>query len=109
MDGDHECKPPWTSDDIGNLWAGSILRWGLPGRVQCLKKRHERSGFRRTQVLPVGGHVAAALDHLAYKLILRELYAHSIQFRSALSTSAAQRVTVVALLRLKNERTLPLH
>src|SRR5713226_8717213 len=84
------------------------MRRRLSSWVECLQERHECSRLRRAQVFSVGWHVAAALDHLTYELILRELHGYSIQFWSALSARAAQRVAVMALLRLKNQRSLPL-
>src|ERR1700730_17968985 len=96
----------WACSEFSG--ARSVTRRGLSGRAQCLEKRHECSRLRGTQVFSVGWHVAAALDHLANELILRELYSDSIQIWATLSAGAAQRMAVVALLRLKNERPLPL-
>ena len=84
------------------------MRRRLSSWVECLQERHECSRLRRTQVFPVGWHVAAALDHLADELILRELYSDSIQIWATLSAGVAERMAVVALLRLKNECPLPL-
>ena len=60
--------------------AGSITRRRLSGRVKRLEERHQCRSLRGTQVLSVGRHVAAALDHLADELILRELSSYLIQF-----------------------------
>src|ERR1700691_5021884 len=97
-------------NDIGVLFtsAGSIARRRLSSRVERLEKSHECSGLRGTQIFSVSGHVAAALDDLANELILGELYGHSIQLGSAQPSHAPERVAIVALLGLKNERPLPL-
>src|ERR1700691_5206132 len=76
--------------------------------MQRLKKRDQRRGFRRTQILAVRGHIAAALDHLPNQLILRQTSGHGIQSRSALSALIVERVGVVALLELENESALSL-
>src|SRR5580700_5809071 len=76
--------------------------------MQRLEKCHQRSGLRRTQGFSVGGHVAATLNHLPDELILRELDGDTIERRPALSPDASQCVAVVALLGLKNQRTMAL-
>ena len=76
--------------------------------MQRFEELDECSRFGRTQVFSVGGHVTAALDYLADELILRELDGDSIQLWSALSARPAQRMAVVALFRLKYERSLSL-
>jgi hypothetical protein len=76
--------------------------------VQCLEESHQCSRLCGSQIFSVSRHVAAALDYLADELILRELNGDSIQLRTTLTSRAAQRVAVVALLYLKNERALPL-
>src|SRR5258707_6072941 len=48
-----------------------IARGSLSCRMQCFEKRDECCRFRRTQILSVCRHVAAALDHLADELVLR--------------------------------------
>ncbi len=88
--------------------ARSVARRRQSGRVQRLEKRHQRGRLGGAQVLSVGGHVAATLNHLTYQLILRELNGDAIQFRPALSSRAAKSVAVMALLCLENERPLPL-
>jgi hypothetical protein len=88
--------------------AGSILSRHLSRRMQRLEERDQRSSLRRTQGFSVGGHVAAALNHLPDELILRELEGDTIERRPALSSDISQCVTVVALLGLKNKRTLTL-
>src|SRR6266853_338759 len=88
--------------------ASSIARWSLSSRMQSFKKRNQGSRLRRTQILSVGGHVAAALDHLSNQLILRQPHGHRVERRAALSPLIAERVAVVALLHLKNQGALPL-
>ena len=65
-----------------------VARRGLPGRMKRLEECHQRRGFRRTQVLSVGRHVAAALDHLANELILVESQRDPVERWPALSTFA---------------------
>src|ERR1700677_3900426 len=96
----------WARSDVS--FTGGITRRSLFGRVERLEKRHQRSRLRGTQVVSVGWHVATALDHLADELILRELDSDSIKIRTSFSSRPTQRVAVVALFRLENERPLPL-
>src|SRR5258708_34248305 len=88
--------------------ARCITSWSLPCGMQGLKKRDERRGLCRTQVLPVRRHVAASLDHLANERVLREPHGDAIQGRSSLLTNLPEGMAVAALLDLKNERPLPL-
>src|SRR5258708_35462785 len=60
------------------------------------------------QVLAIRWHVAAALEDLPDKLILRETRRDKIQSRTTLSANACNRVAVTALLRLKDDSALPL-
>src|SRR6267154_2244177 len=89
--------------------ARRIARGSLPSRMQGLKKRDKRRGFCRTQVLPIRGHVAASLDHLADELVLREPHGDAIQRRASLPAQLPEGMAVAALLDLKHERALPLH
>ena len=57
----------------------SIARGSLSQRMQGFEKCDECSGLRRTQVLPIRRHVAAALDHLADELVLREPHGNTVQ------------------------------
>ena len=68
----------------------------------------ERRRFRGSQILAVRGHIATALDHLPNQLILSKSHRHGIKSWAALSTLACQRMAVVTLLDLKNQRALPL-
>src|SRR6266852_9901304 len=86
----------------------SVACWLLICRVQCFQECHQSSCFRRTEVFPVGRHISPALDHLTNKLIFCKAKSHSVERRPALTSFVVQRMTVVTLLRLKNERTMAL-
>src|SRR5262249_61713884 len=77
-------------------------------RGERFEEGDERGRLRRAQVLSVGRHVPAALDHLADQLILREPHRDAVQRGPALTTRAAQRVAVAALLELQDQRSVPL-
>src|SRR3981189_1637519 len=77
-------------------------------RMQCFKERHQSSCFRRTEVLPVRRHISSTLDHLANELIFSKSESNSVECRPALTSFIIQRMTVVALLGLENERTMAL-
>src|SRR5260370_16328282 len=89
--------------------ARCITSWSLPCGMQGLKKRDERRGLCRTQVLPVRRHVAASLDHLADELVLREPHGDAIQRRASLPAQLPEGMAVAALLHLKNKRAFPPH
>src|SRR5438309_1408397 len=74
--------------------------------MQCVEERHERSRFCGTQVFSVSRHIAAALYHLPDQLIMRESHGDCIERRSALPTLTVERVAVVTLLGLKDQRAL---
>src|ERR1700691_2276099 len=76
--------------------------------VQGLKESYERRSLCRTQVVPIGRHVAAPLNHLPNELVLRQPHGNGVQGWPPLSTRVAKRVAVAALLDLKHKRTLPL-
>jgi hypothetical protein len=57
--------------------------------MQRLKKRHQRCCLRRIEIFPVGGHVAAALKHLAYQLIAGQADSDDVESRAPLSTHSA--------------------
>src|SRR5882724_6124271 len=86
----------------------SVARWGLSRRMQRLHECHERGRLRSWQVLAVGRHVAAALNYLAYELVVRESYCDLIERRSALAAPLPERVTVVTLLGFEDQRPLAL-
>src|ERR1700678_2167018 len=108
---------------IGGLWLGPgrlqlavakhqftrrVARRALGCWVQGLEKRYERRSLCGTQVVPIGRHVAAALNYLANQLVLRQTHGNAVQGWSPLSPRIAERVAVAALLDLKHERTLAL-
>src|SRR5580700_5978206 len=110
-------------DIIGGLWLSPgrfdlaiaeyqvkcrITSRPLARRVQGFKKSYERRSLCRTQVVPIGWHVAAALNHLPDKLVLGQPHGNAVQGWPPLSTRVAKRVAVAALLDLKHQRTLPL-
>jgi hypothetical protein len=76
--------------------------------VQRLEKSHQRSCLRWTQILPIGWHISPALNDLADKLIFRESQSNAVERRPALTSLVIQRMTVVTLLCLENERTMTL-
>src|SRR5215469_2028298 len=88
--------------------ACGVARGSLAGRMQGFEKCHQGCCFRWAQVVPIRRHVAASLNHLANQLVLGEPNSHAVQSRPPLPARFAQRMTVAALLELKNESTLPL-
>src|SRR5258708_39442259 len=76
--------------------------------MQSFQKRDQGSRFRRTQILSVSRHVAASLDYLADQLVLRQSQGDAVQSRTSLPTTLTKRVTVAALLHLKDQRALSL-
>src|SRR5215469_16589993 len=76
--------------------------------MQRLQKCDESGCLCRAQVLAICGHVAAALDQLSNHLVVREAHRNGIERRTSLSTFVSERVAVVALLDLEDQRSLPL-
>jgi hypothetical protein len=76
--------------------------------MQRLEERDQSGGFRRTQILPVGRHVAATLNHLPNELIMRQEDRYAVESGATLPALVVKRVAVVALLHLEYESTLPL-
>src|ERR1700752_2045930 len=76
--------------------------------MQCFQECDQRSGLRRTQILPIGRHIAAALDHLPYELVLGEPHRNAVQSGPSLPAGVPKRMAVAALLDLEDESTLPL-
>ena len=74
--------------------------------MQRFEKCHEGRGLCRTQVVSIGGHVAAALNHLPDELVLRQSNRDTVQSRASLSAGIAKGVAVAALLYLKHQRAL---
>src|SRR5712691_9852476 len=77
--------------------ASGIARGSLSSRMQSFKKCNQGSRLRRTQILSVGGHVAASLDHLSNQLILREAPGNAGERGSSLALLVPERMTVAAL------------
>jgi len=47
-----------------------VARGSLPCWMQRCEECDQCGGLRRTQILPICGHIAASLDHLADELVL---------------------------------------
>src|ERR1700689_1197713 len=76
--------------------------------MQGLEESHKRLSLCRTQVVSIGRHVAAGLNYLPNKLVLRQTHGNAVEGWSPLSTRIAKGVAVAALFDLKHERTLAL-
>jgi hypothetical protein len=87
--------------------AGSVSRSRLAGGAQRFQECNQSRRFRGTQILAVSRHVSSALDHLANELILGAPHGHFVEGRTPFSANIIKGVTIVALLALKHERTLP--
>src|SRR5580698_6300221 len=74
--------------------------------MQRLEKGNQGGSLRWIQILAVCRHISAALQHLPHKLIAGQTNCDGIKGRPALSTDIADRVAIMALLRLENECTL---
>src|SRR5262245_16035370 len=81
---------------------GHVASGSLSGRMQPCEESYQGRSFRRAQILPVGRHVTATLDHLANELILGKTKSNTVEGRPALATNAVQRMAVAALFCLKN-------
>jgi hypothetical protein len=57
--------------------------------MQRLKKGHKGRRLGRIEILSVGGHVAAALEYLAYQLIASQAHSDGIESRPPLSADSA--------------------
>src|SRR5438270_7330417 len=75
--------------------------------MQSFQKRHKRGCLRWAEVLSIGRHISSALGHLANQLIFGKTESNGVQRRSALSPFVIERMAVMRLLGLKNQRTLP--
>src|SRR5580658_6450072 len=82
-------------------------RWLVEG-MQGFQELNECCGLGGAQVLAIRRHVAAALKNLPYQLILGETSGYEIQSRATQPADACNRVAVTALLRLKDDSSLPL-
>ena len=76
--------------------------------MQSAHEGRQRGDFRRTQVLAVSRHVAAALNHLAHQLIPGQACGDTIEHWSAQPSFATYAVAVDALLIVENQSALPL-
>jgi hypothetical protein len=76
--------------------------------MERFEKCHECRCLRRTQVLAVGWHVAASLDHLADELVLRESRGNAVQSRPSLPSRLTEGMAIAALFNLKDECASPL-
>src|SRR5450755_204015 len=100
---------PWRDlAGAGRHCLRSIVCRFLIRRVQRLQKSHQRGGLRRAEVLSIRWHISSTLDHLANKLIFGQAQGNTIERRPALTSLVIQRMTVVTLFGLKNERTTTL-
>src|SRR5580704_3633609 len=110
-------------DIIGGLWFSSrrfqlpAAEHQLPCRIACralgrgvqgFKERYQRRRLCRTQVVPIGGHVSAALDDLPDELVPGKPHGNAIQGWPPLSAHIAKGVAIAALLDLKHQRSLTL-
>src|SRR5216684_2695128 len=86
----------------------SIARGFLIYRMECFQECHQRGCFRRTEVFPIGRHISPTLNHLANKLIFGKAESNSVERRPALTSFLIQRMTVVTLLGLEDQRTMAL-
>src|SRR5262249_56086654 len=75
---------------------------------QRLHERDQRVDLRGTEVLAVGRHVAATLQHLTNELITGLARRDAVQRRAAAASLTAQAVAGAALLVLQHEGTLQL-
>ena len=78
----------------------------MPRGMQRLKEGDESGGFCRTEIFSIRGHVAATLNHLTDQLILGQAHCDGVKGGAAFSTLIVERVAVVALLQLEDQRTL---
>src|SRR5579863_10054685 len=83
-----------------------IARRRPSGIVQRFKKCDKRSRLRWIQAVAVCRHIAAALQHLADELVLREAPRDSVERGPTLAAAMIERVAVVALLFLKDRSAL---
>src|SRR5262245_15519838 len=86
--------------------AGGVARGSLPGRMQRHEEIDERRRLGGAQVLAIGRHVAASLDHLADELVLGESHRHIVESGTTPSPRVTERMAVATLLRLEDEGAL---
>src|ERR1700722_2887514 len=103
----------WSPSRFGSgLCRGCLTRcifrcWLIEG-MQGFQKLNEGCGLGGAQVLAICRHVAAALKNLPNQLVFREAGRDQIKSRATHSADARNRVAVTALLRLKDDSSLPL-
>src|SRR5437899_13101212 len=85
-----------------------MARPAMRSWAQGPHERDECVDFRGAQILAIGGHVAAALQHLTNELIAGLACRHTVQRRAAAAPLATQAVAGAALLVLQHERALEL-
>src|SRR5580700_7482203 len=88
--------------------ARGVARGSLVWRMQGFEKSDERRDLRRTQILRVRRHIAAALNNLADELVLREPRGNAVEGRTTLAPGIAEGMAVSALLALKDKCASPL-
>src|SRR6266702_8550109 len=74
--------------------------------MQRFKEGNQRRRLRWTEIFAIGGHVAAALQHLADQLIAGKSCRDGVQRRTPLAAFAAESVTIAALFGLKYDGAL---
>src|SRR5215468_9881148 len=92
--------------DRGHFRGGASRR--LARGAQRLHEGDEGVHLGRRQILAVGGHVPATLEHLSHELVGGEPRRHAVEGGTALAAFSAQAVAVAALLVLDHERALEL-
>src|SRR6266550_9496436 len=85
-----------------------VARRGRMLRPQRLHESDEGGHLLRREVLAVGRHVAAALNHLPDQLVRGQARGHAVERRAAQTAFAAETVAVPALLALQHQRALQL-
>jgi hypothetical protein len=70
--------------------------------MQRLEKCHECSRLSRTQIFSIRRHVAATLNHLADKLVLREPHGNTVESGASLPAYVSEGMAIAALLDLKH-------
>src|SRR5579863_7937621 len=88
--------------------ARRIAGRGLVVGVQGFEETHQGGGFGGRESTAVGGHVAAAQQHLADQLIFSEARGHIVECGAALSAESPHGVAVAALLFLEHIGALAL-
>src|ERR1700745_675075 len=85
-----------------------VARGSLPCWMQRFEECDERGRLRRTQILPICGHVSASLDHLADELVLGQAHGDTIKCWTSLAATLPEGMAVTTLLALENQCPLSL-